>query len=147
LGAKGGAGSPGIALKTFLALPSKGESGTPCGNRRANGAKGWTTGARCMGGAMVIGLPLAPLLLRSGRWMIQYFGASSGPKASSSATRSLRSTGAMQALGRVRSGPGGPRHSVLAEKTISRERSPASALRDGCRRSWSPAMRNRSRRQ
>jgi DNA excision repair protein ERCC-2 len=116
----------GAALKTFLSLPSRGESGVllaVCGGK-------WSEGldyrGEMLSGAMVIGLPLAPYTPVR-KMVIQYFRRKFGHEGEFISYTLPAVNRAMQALGRVLRTPEDRGILVLGEKRFL-ERDVQSAL-------------------
>ncbi len=105
----------GIALKTFLALPSKGESGVLLAVTGGKWSEGLDYRGEMLGGAMVIGLPLAPFTPVR-KMVIQYFRRKFGPEGEFISYTLPAINRAMQALGRVLRTPEDRGILVLAER-------------------------------
>ncbi|MEN6611452.1 MAG: ATP-dependent DNA helicase, partial [Methanoregulaceae archaeon] len=105
----------GEALKTFLSLPSKGDSGVLLAVTGGKWSEGLDYRGEMLGGAMVIGLPLAPYTPVR-KMVIQYFRRKFGPEGEFISYTLPAINRAMQALGRVLRTPEDRGILVLAEK-------------------------------
>lgn len=105
----------GEALKTFLSLPSRGDSGVLLAVTGGKWSEGLDYRGEMLGGAMVIGLPLAPYTPVR-RMIIQYFRRKFGPEGEFISYTLPAINRAMQALGRVLRTPEDRGILVLAEK-------------------------------
>ena len=105
----------GLALRTFLSLPAKGDSGVLLAVTGGKWSEGLDYRGEMLGGAMVIGLPLAPYTPVR-KMIIQYFRRKFGPEGEFISYTLPAINRAMQALGRVIRTPEDRGILVLAEK-------------------------------